>query len=449
MLRMKKINKLFIALLFFVSVSCDSFLELTPVNIISDSEVIVDRNSAYAAVLGLYSRLQVAGLYGNQIPLNSGVLSDELTHSGSFPTIRDLDNSATQASNVTTQATWQQAYTGIYQANIILEALGGSSTIPNLTADERKVFLAEAKFLRAFLHFELLNLWGGVPIATTTSLAVLRTLPRSSVEDCYSFIKTEMNAVIPDLVGVNNGAFRINQWAVKGILARVHLYSGDLNSAATLANDVIVNSGYKLQTNYPDLFGTPGAGADENIWKIFFSANDQSGIPFQVLPAGRFEFAVSPQLMAAYNEFPGDTRRMVVQNEGDPQGRFATTKYPDLATGTSPTIMVRLAEMYLIRAEATVSTNNLQATADVNELRKRAKVAEYGSVNLDLILNERFVELAVEGHRWNDIRRTNRADAIMSAINPDNWTPQKALLPIPQYEINQNPSLKDAQNPGY
>lgn len=428
--------------------SCDSFLDLEPVNIISDTQVIVDRNSAFAAVLGAYSRLQVAGLYGNQLPLNSGVMSDELTHSGSFPTIRDLDNSAVQASNVTIQGTWQQAYTGIYQANIILESLSGDGSLPNLSDNERAIFIAEARFIRALLHFELLNLWGGIPIATTSSLPVLRSLSRSSAEDCFAFVIEELEAIIPSLEGVDNGPFRVNEWSAKGILARAYLYSGNVSEAGEIADDIIENSDYTLQPNYPDLFGTSGAGANENMFKIFFSANDQSGIPFQVLPTGRFEFAVSPQLLAAYE--PGDTRRMVVQNAGDPQGRFATTKYSDLATGTSPTIVVRLAEMYLIRAEANLQSNNQQALEDLNALRTRAKIAELpGPVNIDHVLQERFVELAVEGHRWFDIRRTGKVDEIMSAINPNTWQSFKELLPIPQYEINQNSSLSNAQNPGY
>lgn len=433
--------------LIFLGASCDSFLDLKPVNVISDEEVIVDDASAQAAVLGIYSRIQTAGLYGNQMILNPGVLSDELTHSGSFPTIRDMDNSAVVASNVTIQGTWQQAYTGIYQANTVIEALSTGEPLTGVTDEKRALYIAEARFLRALMHFDLLKLHGGIPLATTTALAELRVIPRSTVAECYTFIEDELEAIIPALAGVDNSNYRIDQWAAKGLLARVKLYNGDLAGAGALADDIIENGGYSLETSYSSLF-TASGGANEVIFRVFFSALDQNGIPFQTLPEGRFEFAVSPQLLAAYA--PEDTRRMVRLNAGDAQGRYATTKYPDVSTGTSPTIILRLAEMKLIRAEANLASNNGLALADVNDLRERAGLDPLpGPVTMDDIMNERFVELAAEGHRWNDLIRTGRVDAVMTAINPTTWNPNKALMPIPQYEIQQNPSLANSQNPGY
>jgi hypothetical protein len=444
---MKIFKILVLVPLVFLGTSCDSFLELKPVNVISDDVVIVDNASAQAAVFGIYSRIQTAGLYGNQMILNPGVLSDELTHSGSFPTIKDMDNSSVVASNVTVQGTWQAAYTGIYQANIVIEALSSGNPLPGLTDANRALFLAEARFLRAMMHFDLLKLHGGIPLAITSELAVLRTLPRSSAADCYAFIDSELTAIIPSLEGVDNGNFRINEWAAKGLLARVKLYNGDLAGAGALANDVIQNGGYTLETDYASLFTSAG-GANEVIFRVFFSALDQNGIPFQTLPEGRFEFAVSPQLLAAYEA--DDERRLVKLNGGDAAGRFATTKYPDVSTGTSPTIILRLAEMKLIRAEANLVSNNGLALTDVNDLRLRAGLTALpGPLTLDDVMDERFVELAAEGHRWNDLIRTGRVNTVMAAINPTTWTPDKTLLPIPQYEIQQNPSLAGSQNPGY
>jgi hypothetical protein len=128
-------------------------------------------------------------------------------------------------------------------------------------------------------------------------------------------------------------------------------------------------------------------------------------------------------------------------------GRFQVAKYTDRATGTDQTVVLRLAEMYLIRAEANIGS--AQADDDVNTIRNRAGLANISGVTLDDILQERFVELCFEGHRWTDLTRTGKADEVMSVINPLTWQSTDVLMPIPQREIQQNPTLVGKQNPGY
>ena len=182
------------------------------------------------------------------------------------------------------------------------------------------------------------------------------------------------------------------------------------------------------------------------IFRVFASPNDQNAAAFWFNPNGRFEYAVSPQQLAAYEE--GSGRAMVELNINDPAGRFFVTKYTDVATGTDQPVVLRLAEMYLIRAEANIGSSS--AIADVNLLRNRAGLPDISAVSLNTILNERFTELAFEGHRWNDLRRTDKVNEVMSAINPQTWQPTDALLPVPQREIDNNPSITQAdQNPGY
>ncbi len=450
---MKKIIISFIVLLLTFT-GCEEYLEQQPVNIITDNIVIEDGASAEAAVLGIYSRLQVAGAYGTRLIALPGVLSDELTHSGSFPSVRDFDNNQLTADNAEIQGAgnlWPTMFTGLYQANIVITALSSDTEYPRLTDANRKLYLAEARGLRALFLFDLVKLFGDVPLAVTTDLDVLGSLSREPATSVYDFVIDEFTDVAAILsasdvaeAAAENSPYRLTQWAVKGLLARALLYTGNVAEAGTIANDIIVNGGFSLEANYVDAFA---AGSSESIFSIFYSANDQNGLPFQFLPSGRFEYAVSPQLLAAMN---GDTERSLISlNSGDAQQRYAVNKYPDVATGASLVPVVRLAEMYLIRAEASLGTP--QALADINIVRARAGLAGLsGNINLDNILNERFVELSFEGHRWNDLIRTGRVDAVMSAINPTTWSPDgfDKLLPIPQRDILQNPNLAP-NNPGY
>jgi starch-binding outer membrane protein, SusD/RagB family len=442
---MKRIFICFLSLIMLFS-SCEDFLKQEPVDIITTGTVIEDGASALAALFGIYSRLQTAGLYGNRMIGVTGAASDELTHSGSFPSIRDFDNNQLTADNAEIRQLWPALFTGIYQANVLISTLESSKVLPRLTAAQRKQYVAEARALRAFLHLEGVKLFGDFPLATTVELSQLSSISRSSKSAVFAFIISELETASTELKAVENskaaGPFRLTEWGVKGLLARAQLYNGNVSIAGQIANDVITNGGYSLSANYADAFKT---GSSEAIFTVFFSASDQNGLPFQFLPAGRFEYAVSPQLLTAFGST--DKRAMITLNTGDPLARFAVNKYPDLSTGASLVPIVRLAEMYLIRAEANLGTS--QSLSDLNLLRTRAGVpSNTNPTTLDAVLAERFVELSFEGHRWNDLIRTDKIDAVMNAINPTTWNPiVDKLFPIPFYDLNINKNL--TQNTGY
>jgi hypothetical protein len=443
-----KIKSLVALAIVLVFASCEEYLDKPfPVDLIDDSIVIEDSVSAEQVVLGAYSSLQVANAYGNLAITSPGILSDELIHTGSFPTVKQMDQNQVIADNVTTRGLWTTGYRGIFIANTLLERIGPIQ----MSQSKRDQLIGEAKFLRAFYHFNLMNYFGGIPIATTTSLASLSVIDRASEEDVQNFLIQELTEAATLLDNVDYGAAgqgeedrnRAGEYTVKALLARVHLYAGEKATAASFANDVIANGPYSLETNYVDVFS---GSSNEVIFQIFSSANDQNGLAFQFLSSGdggRYEYAPGPEMVAAFES--GDDRVAMIEDLGS--GKFQVVKYVDPGTGTDQPIVFRLAEMYLIRAEGTPTGPAVDA--DVNTLRTRSGLANKTGVLLDDIIEERFVELAFEGHRWYDLIRTNKVDAVMSVINPTSWSSTDVLLPIPQYEIQQNPTLAGKQNPGY
>lgn len=370
---MKKF-RLITIFLAFVAFGCEDFLEKEPYDIITDDIVISSAEDAESVLLGAYSALQSADAYGNQTIGSTGILSDELVHTGSFPTVAEYDNNAVLSNNVTLQNLWAAYYAGIYRTNVVIERV---ETI-EIDAATKNQFVGEAKFLRALMHFDLVKLFGGIPYAVTSSLTELRTIDRTSAELVYASLITELNEAITLLAGVDHGNNkRANDWVAKALLARVQLYSGNKAAAGTIANDIIQNGPYSLEANYADVFA---GDSEEVLFEVFFSVQDQNGMAFWFRTDGRYEYGPSPQIQAAFE--PGDDRAAMVAPVGD--GRFQVAKYTDRATGTDQTIVLRLADLYLIRAEANLGT--AQADDDVNTIRNRAGLADIAGVDLDDIL---------------------------------------------------------------
>lgn len=444
---MKNIFLLFVGL--FAFTACESFLDEQPVNLITTDQVIVDAESAETAVLGIYSRLQIGNAYGNLLVNMPGVASDELVHSGSFPTIAEVDNNSMSSNNVTTQGMWLTAYTGIFQCNNVLEILEANPELPGLTENLRNTIVGQSRFMRALFHFNLLNLYGDVPLATTTDLEVLSNISRTAKGEVLNFVISETRTAATELAGVDYGSstqYRATEWAAKALEARALLYSGDVAGAGAVANEIIESGEFELADTYGELFQPGSVQNSEIIFSIFYSAADNNPIAFQYLPSGRFEYAVSPQLLSALTEDPNDERADLIEvNSGDALGRHYVNKYTDLSTGTDGFIVFRLAEMYLIRAEANLGST--QGVNDINAVRTRAGAAPISNATEQALLDEKFRELFSEGHRWYDIIRTGNAVDIMSSINPS-FTANDQLFPVPNRDIQQNRNL-EPQNPGY
>jgi len=441
---MKKFNLFFLALGLLVAVTaCEDYIDKQPVDQIGDEIVIEDLESLDGAVLGMYSSMQSGNQYGELQIFMPGILSDEMVFTGTFPTKADMAVNNVTAENVTMRGVWSSPYLTIFIANTILERAANAGSDAEIATA-----IAEAKFGRALAHFNLVKLWGGVPLALTSDVSVTSELPRASTSAIYTQIIADLQEAIPNLPLASDSSTpttRATSGAAQALLARVALYSGDAALAGQMANAVITSGEYSLDPNYANLFNNAGS-SPEIIFELFASVQDGNSLGFFAQPVGlggRYDYSPNPTLQA---QFAGgdDRAALIVPNTADAGGVLVTDKYTDATNGTDQPIVLRLAEMYLIRAEANSSV------ADLNTVANRSNGNTYAAYSQDNLLLERKLELAFEGHRWNDLIRTGQADAVMSAVKPASWNPTDVLLPIPQRELDQNPTLTpDDQNPGY
>ncbi len=440
---MKNLKLLIIAFLFLGVTACEDYIEETPVNLIGDEAVIEDLESLEAAVLGMYSSMQSGNQYGELQVFMPGILSDEMEFTGTFPTKADMAVNNLTAENVTMRGVWSSPYLTIFIANTILERAANAGT-----EEEIASFVAEAKFGRALALMNLVKFWGAIPMPLTSDVNVNSALGRTSEAEVYAQIITDLTEAAVALPNKSiNGVNRATSMAATALLARANLYAGNVAAAGVAANAVITSGEYSLDPSYANIFDQT-ASSSERIFEIFASNQDQSSLGFFAQPVGlggRYDYAPS---RAFYAQIPDNDARkaLIVPNATDASfaGFFVTNKYTDGPNGTDRAQVIRLAEMYLIRAEANSSVG------DLNALRSRAGATPYGSYTSANLYNERKIELAFEGHRWFDLRRSGTVDAVMSALKPASWQSTDVLLPIPQREIDQNPTLTQAdQNPGY
>lgn len=453
-----------------------------PVNSITTSEVFSSDDQASSAMAGIYTQLaNGSGLsFSNgYTTILTGMSSDELFYYGAGD-INILAFAPNQLlySNTYTNTLWSSAYQVIYSANSVIEGIAASTAI-KLTDSVRKELTAEAKFARAFAYFYLTNLFGDVPLALTVDFNKTRYMARTPSAQVYKQIiedLKEAQSVLPPDYSVAGPPYeRVipNRWAATALLARIYLYMKDYTDAAGQASAVINNT--SLYTLEPDPANTFLINSREAIWQLKQGTiNNPSwnatleGYALIAFPVstGVARYCLTPSLLNAFE--PGDLRRSAWVASTN-NGGSGTTYYPykyklgpgDAAYGAPSSeyyMVFRLAEVYLIRAEAEANGatgGSAAAIADLNILRSRAGLAGLSSSLTDAqvtaaVAHERQVELFAEwGHRWMDLRRTGQAHDILSALTEKQpWAGDYQLqYPIPPAEIRTDHFL--VQNPGY
>lgn len=462
-----KISKCFwVGILSICFCSCTKLVKVSePVNTITTAETFNSDATATSAVMGIYNDIVTGHAgggnnlsYGNGLlTFNAGMSADELNMLNG-PSLFEIN--ALQATNFPEQELWNNPYYDIYLANAAIEGLSISLGV----SDEiKKQLTGEAKFIRAFCYFYLVNLFGDVPLALTTAYATTDTLSRAPAEAVYKQIQNDLEDAVSLLASdysISKGArIRVNKFGAVALLARVYLYQKQWAKAEASASTVIGDSQYQLSTDLNRVFL---ANSTETIlqWHqngdVFPFATAEA---YNLLPTDFGNppgYYFTPQLLNSFEA--GDLRRVAwVDSVNNGSLLFYPCKYKVRvgAQGnvTEFTTVLRLAEQYLIRAEARAFQNNTtEAINDLNEIRKRAELPGLSFLStkeqvLDAVAQERKIELFAEwGHRWLDLKRTGKADSVLSLVKTG-WLPSKKLYPIPAGELIND--VKLIQNPGY
>lgn len=435
---------------------CDDFLDTKdPTGQISHENVFEDEITATAAVTTLYAKLRdevmvTGNTYGMGFLM--GLYADELDYYGSAGQPAQLFyNHQVLASDATVSKLWNSSYNLIYLTNAAIEGLEASQ---NLSESTKNQLIGEARFIRGLTHFYLTNLFGDIPYITTTSYDHNRQVSKMVVHEVYDNVISDLESA-KALLGENYvGAERIraNKFAVSALLARVFLYRGEWEKAESESSMVI---------NYTVLYNLPSLESEflkSSSAAILQLKTKMEG--FYTTEATTLVFVSGPPPSVALNENiltvmeDGDLRRTHWTGEVTDGTNYwyYSNKYKQ-TPGAEYSTVLRLAEQYLIRAEARAQQNNSSgAREDLNAIRNRAGLTDTSASTqeelLEAVLQERRIELMAEqGHRWFDLKRFNKADAVLAPIKPG-WRPTNILLPIPETELLMNPNL-NPQNNGY
>ncbi len=439
-------RKIFI-LIFIISAcfACD-VLDVKPYDGIEAGQVFKDKVAIEKGILGSYAPFQYLSYYGRGFLIFSDLSADNLENpiDGTASDYREIDNNNILPENGGALGIWASAYESINDANNVIAQVPNMS---DMSDDEKKLALGELYFIRALNHFNLMSYFGAVPVKTKPTLSTADINPaRDPVEVVYAQIVEDLEYSAANLPA-SSLKVRASKYAAIALLARVHLYMKAYDEAIASATEVIDDGGYTLLSNYAAIFAD---GSAESIFEIDFTILSRNRIAEYNFPKslnGRREVAPTTAIVNAYES--GDVRYTA-------SIAFAGTlpyaiKYDDLATGADNVIVLRLAEMYLIRAEANAKLEqNLSAVQDdIDDIRSRADLGDTDADTypelLAAIEQERWVEFAFEGQRWFDLVRTDRAIPVLVNVTVTDQT----LFPIPASEIltNTNPGM--GQNPGY
>ena len=476
-----KTNYFLVGLLTLSLTACkEQFLDLSPVSAVGTTSFFKTQSDILTALNGAYGALQFNGQYG-QFYVVSEIPSDDTNPvlSGSVTDQDEFDKFYVRTTNPYTLARWSDGYRGIYRCNAVIERIGG------ITMDEtlKKRIVGEAKFLRALMYFNLVRVFGDVPLVLTEITDPLQGYEygRAPVADVYTQIGKDLSdaeGVLPvSYTGADVG--RATSGATKSLLGKVYLTQKRYADAAAKLKEVIDRGTYSLLPTYADLFKPANKNSKESIFEVQYkkgNIGEGSGFANAYAPENSGNAVITfggggnnhptPDLESSYET--GDPRKNVsmassyVNSSGATISYYYIKKYadPPVVNGDSEDnwYVLRYADVLLMYAEALNETGKTtEALPFLNQVRKRVGLADKNSTaQIDLRLaieQERRVELAFEGHRWFDLVRTGRALPVLQAKATaigikTALTANNLLFPIPQSQIDINPD-KIKQNPGY
>ncbi|WP_421803938.1 RagB/SusD family nutrient uptake outer membrane protein [Flagellimonas sp.] len=438
--------------------SCTDFVEVEPPrnNLVSET-VFEDPATVESALANLYHGMREEGMVSGSFGVTPllGIYSDELDYYGFTTDFTQLYYHNLTADNGIILGWWSQAYQLIYASNDIIKGVGLSK---QLTNDEKNRFKGQALFVRAYIHSLLVWVYGEVPYITTTDYLENNQVSRMDVDEVQEQIIADLEEAVGLLNGLNTAQGESalpDEHAAKALLARMYLYTENWEPAVSLSTELI--DAFQLEIDLEQVFLKD---SPETIWQLKpedgLNTREAAQLIIQSIPGQTY--AVSDALLGAFEN--GDLRRehwigSVSDVDSTITLHFAHKYKADAneTVSTEYSILFRLGEQYLIRAEAYAHLGDVsRSLTDLNVIRNRAGLpnmnANTSVALLEAIYQERNVELfAEQGLRWFDLKRTGRANEVLGILK-DNWKDTDVLLPIPEPELETNPNLLP-QNPGY
>lgn len=443
--------------------ACESFVEVeVPNDRITSVTVFSDDATAREAMDGVYIQLfnTAFAAGGNQsVSFLGGLSADTYIVTNAVPEMEAFAAHQPEATNSLNLALWSGAYNTIYMCNAILEGVAGNTS---LSLNTREALEGESRFIRAFTNFYLTNLYGDVPLVVQTDYTVNALKARSPQTEVYDLILEDLNraAELLDTGYPDNDRTRANRFTALGLLARVHLYLENWEQAETYSSEVLAATDlYELPDDLNTVFL---ANSPEALWQVSpegwggtFSHTRDGNLLIRITPTGS-PVSLSENLMQEWEA--GDLRQedWIGSFNNAAETYYYPYKYKiryDASGGdlSEYSMLMRLAEQYLIRAEARTRQGKLEAAvADINAIRERAGLdtlvytpALTQEQLLDEVMQQRYHELFSEwGHRWLDLKRTGKALEVLEEVSETDL-----LYPIPEAELLKNPNL--TQNAGY
>jgi len=445
-----KFNKYWLlTLIMFSLAACDKELDREPAQSISEDQALSTDANVKSVLLGAYDGLALDGLFGGNTLRDAELMGadGEIRWVGTFEGPRFVFFHQQIANNAEAENMWLDAY---FTINICNNVLGALDVVND---DDREQVEGEARWVRAMAYFQLVRFYGqayepggnnsqlGVPLVLTPTRQIDEAsyVTRNTVEECYAQIIDDLTKA-KNLLPEENGV-QANKFVAAATLARVYLQMGRYADARDQANEVIESGVYSLVSDVASEWNNDD-NSSEDIYAVQVSSQDfleATMVTFYSIPefGGRDgDIEVQQKHLDLYD--PNDAR-LGLHYDGNAAMR--TTKWRDQYRNQP---VIRLSEMYLIRAESNARLGTSVGASvddDFNATHERAGLAPASGVALDDILLERRLELAHEGHRIHDIKRLKgTADGL-------NWDDDKLLYPIPAREIEVNKNL--VQNPGY
>ncbi|WP_430813969.1 RagB/SusD family nutrient uptake outer membrane protein [Carboxylicivirga sp. RSCT41] len=472
----KYISKVAVLLLIVVFTACeDTFLSPEPTGVITSSNFFSTDTELEAALINMYDGIQ--GVNSTSTSDNHGVMyeffltemrSDNTETKSSEGEDAQFESFTVEATNGRVADYYQSYYNIIYRANLVLENLNAASE------EAKGAFEGEAKFVRAYAYFNLVRLFGDIPlidkVISPVDTETAYTRVASSV--IYDLIESDLQTAVDNLDNTYRG--RASKAAAQALLAKVYLTQGENYDLAQGLCEAVMGSGFSLESNFKDIFYNELN--DEVIFAIEYIGDltdvSQNFSAEWLNAVGRTSGVnyVTANVREALDAMGGDRTMYSYRQDALQPQKYQVVKYlpnGDSNLGIEPTstdpqkagndwIVLRYADVLLMHVEAIMAganeTSSSTAISSFMDVRNRAGITDMVStITKEDLLNERRVELAFENHRFFDLVRFGMAEEVLSAFSDEtggSFSATDLLLPIPQREINLSKGLL-TQNPGY